>query len=129
MQKSFLYQKSFRSYLIPILLLIGSFSIYSYNLEGQSFHGDEILYLAWGGPYFDVVKDGDFDNPCLKGLADCEFLFDPDWEGHNINYTPVRNFLVGSSTTNTEKMNKLVNKTNDANSENMRFLVFIFFMR
>jgi len=95
MQKSFLYQKSFRSFLIPILLLIGSFSIYSYNLENQPTYSDETLYLAWGGPYFDVIKDGDFDNPCLKGLVDCEFLYDTNWEGDNINYTPVRNFFVG----------------------------------
>jgi len=95
MQKSFLYQRSFRSYLIPILLLIGSFSIYSYNLEGQPRYSDETLYLAWGGPYFEIIKDGDFNNPCLKGLVDCEFLYDTNWEGDNINYTPVRNFFVG----------------------------------
>jgi len=95
MQKLFCNQSSFRLYLIPILLLIGSFSIYSYSLESQPRYSDETLYLAWGGPYFEIIKDGDFDNPCLKGLVDCEFLYDTNWEGDNINYTPVRNFFVG----------------------------------
>jgi len=93
-QKSLFFQNSF-SYLIPILLLISSFLIYSYNLEGQPYQGDEVLYLGWGGVYFDLVKEGDFSNPCLKGLANCELLFDPNFKGHNINYTPIRNFLVG----------------------------------
>jgi len=95
MQKSIFFQKSFSPYLIPILLLIGSFSIYSYSLDGQRWMGDEVLYLAWGGPYFDVIKEGDFNNPCLKGLADCELLYDPNWGGHNVNYSSIRNFFVG----------------------------------
>jgi len=95
MQKSLFYQRSFRTYLIPILLLVFSFMMYSYSLEGQPTHLDEIVYLSWGGPYFEIIKEGDFDNPCLKGLADCELLFDPDWAGHNVNYSPIRNFFVG----------------------------------
>jgi len=95
MQKSLFFRSSFIFYLIPILLFSFSFVIYSYSLESQPSHLDEIVYLSWGGPYFDVIKDGDFDNPCLKGLADCEFLYDPDWVGHNVNYSPIRNFFVG----------------------------------
>jgi len=95
MQKSLLFQNSFSSYLIPILLLFGSFVIYSYNLEGQPIYTDEIVYLSWGGPYFDLIKEGDFNNPCIKGLADCELLYDPNWKGHDINYNPIRNFFVG----------------------------------
>jgi len=95
MQKSLFFRKSFRYYLIPILLLIGSFSIYSYNLGNQPWHGDELFYLGWGGVYFDLIKEGDFNNPCLKGLPDCELLFGPEWKELNINYTPIRNFFVG----------------------------------
>ena len=95
MQKSLFFRNSFTTYLIPIILLISSFVIYSHNLEGQPIYGDEIVYLSWSGPYFDVIKDGDFNNPCLKGLADCELLYDPNWKGHNINYNPIRNFFVG----------------------------------
>jgi len=95
MQKSLFFRSSFRYYIIPILLFSFSIVIYSYSLESQPSHLDEIVYLSWGGPYFDIVTEGDFDNPCLKGLADCELLYDPDWPGHNVNYSPIRNFLVG----------------------------------
>ncbi len=100
MQKSLFFQSSLGYYLIPILLFVSSFVIYSYNLEGQTPHGDEVLYLAWGGVFFDTLKEGDFDNPCLKNLADCELLFTPGGEfggGYKLNYTPIRNFLVGFS--------------------------------
>ena len=104
MQKSLFFQSSFRPYLIPILLLICSFAIYSYNLGDQPrFYQDERLYLAWGGVYFDLIKEGDFYNPCLKGLEDCELLFSPYeitetgepvyWT--DLNNTPLRNFFVG----------------------------------
>ena len=96
MQKSLFFQSSKGYYLIPILLFVFSFVIYSYNLEGQTPHGDELLYLGWGGVYFDLIKEGDFDNPCLKNLANCELLFQPTGQ-YEISYTPVRNFLVGFS--------------------------------
>jgi len=35
MQQSLFFKKYFRTYLIPILLFIGSFAIYSYNLGDQ----------------------------------------------------------------------------------------------
>jgi len=93
MQKSLFFHSYFKFYLIPVLLFIGSFSIYSYNLDDQSFFGDEFLHLGWGGVYFDLVKEGDFNNPCLKKVADCELLHST--EGAEINYTPIRNFFVG----------------------------------
>jgi len=95
MQKSLFVRSSFRIYLIPILLFSFSFALYSYSLEAQPSHPDEIVYLSWGGPYFEIITEGDFDNPCLKGLADCDLLYDPNWPGHNVNYSPLRNFFVG----------------------------------
>jgi len=95
MQRSLFFQNSYSPYLIPILLLVCSFALYSHNLQGQPIRGDEIVYLSWGGPNFDIIKDGDFNNPCLKGLEECELLYDPDWRGHYINYNPIRNFFVG----------------------------------
>jgi len=88
------------NFIIPALLLIGSFSLYSYNLEGQTPHGDELLYISWGGVFFDSLKEGDFDNPCLKKITDCELLFSSETDlggAYNLNYTPIRNFLVGFS--------------------------------
>jgi len=102
-QKSLFFQNSFRSYLIPILLLICSFLIYSFNLEGQPSYYDESFYFAWGGVYFDLLKKGDFNNPCFIGLKDCELLFSDTRTTETgetvywleISYTPVRNFFVG----------------------------------
>ncbi len=85
------------SIIIPALLLIGSFSLYSYNLEEQTPHGDEPLYLSWGGVYFDLIKEGDLNNPCLKNIADCDELLYAPKGRYEINYTPIRNFLVGFS--------------------------------
>jgi len=93
MQKSLFFQSSFRPYLIPILLLLGTFMIYSYNLGEQPSYGDEGLHFGWGGVYFDLIKEGEFDNPCLKKITDCELLF--SLENYEGNYTPIRNFFVG----------------------------------
>ncbi len=96
MQKSLFFQSTKGYYLIPILLFVGSFVFYSYNLEGQTPHGDELLYLSWGGVFFDSLKKGDLDNPCVKNIGGCELLYDE--EGQNeISYTPIRNFFVGFS--------------------------------
>jgi len=92
MQKSLFFRSS-KSYLIPILLLIGSFVLFSYNLGDSRWHGDEMVYLGFGGLYFDLIKEGDFNNPCLKTLVDCELLFFTSWS--EVNYTPIRNFFVG----------------------------------
>jgi hypothetical protein len=81
------------NYVIPIALFLGSFFIYSYNLEGQPWHGDEITYLGWGGNYFDLIKNGDFGNSCLKSLDHCNLLFHIPAFG--LTYSPVRNILIG----------------------------------
>jgi len=95
MQQSLFFRASFPSYLILILLLGGSFLIYSYDLESQKSHWDELLYLAWGGVYFDSMKELDLNNPCLKNIDECDLLFSKKDSGHQTNYTPIRNFLVG----------------------------------
>jgi len=46
-----------------------------------------------GGVYFDLIKEGDFNNPCIKSLTDCELLLSVPWS--EVNYTPIRNFFVG----------------------------------
>jgi len=92
-----------KSYLIPILLLICSFVIYSYNLGEQPWYRlDEPLYLAWGGVYFDLIKKGDFNNPCTIGLHECELLYSEfritetgeRFYVSEVSYT-LRNFFVG----------------------------------
>ncbi len=97
MQNSLFSKKLSFNFIIPTLLLIGSFSLYSYNLGDQIPYGDEPLYFSWGGVNFDLIREGDFDNPCLKNIADCgELLYAPTGK-YEVSYTPVRNFLVGFS--------------------------------
>jgi len=93
-QKKLFSQSSSSSYLIPILLLMFSFVIFSFSLEGQSMTLDEFTYFAWGGIYFDLIKEGDLTNPCLYSYKDCELFYVKE-TGHEINYTPIRNFFVG----------------------------------
>ncbi|MFZ1076479.1 MAG: phospholipid carrier-dependent glycosyltransferase [Nitrosotalea sp.] len=81
------------NYVIPLALFLGSFFIYSYNLEGQPWHGDEITYLGWGGNYFDLIKKGNFDNSCLESLDHCNLLFHIPAFG--LTYNPIRNILIG----------------------------------
>jgi len=93
-QKSLLSQNYFSSYLIPILLLVCSFVIYSYNLEGQPWHGDEWIFNAGGIVYFDLIKKGDLLHPCWSGIGKCDELNHYSWEwpyhsGH------VRHVLIG----------------------------------
>ncbi|MGC1708250.1 MAG: glycosyltransferase family 39 protein [Nitrosotalea sp.] len=81
------------NYAIPLALFLGSLFIYSYNLEGQPWHGDEITYLGWGGNYFDLIKKGNFGNSCLESLDHCNLLFHIPAFG--LTYSPVRNILIG----------------------------------
>ena len=83
------------NYVIPLALFLGSFFIYSYSLEGQPWHGDEITYLGWAGNYFDLIKKGDFGNSCLESLDHCNLLFHIPAFG--LTYNPVRNLVIGFS--------------------------------
>jgi Dolichyl-phosphate-mannose-protein mannosyltransferase len=80
-------------YVIPFALFLCSFFIYSYSLEGQPWHGDEITYLGWGGNYFDMIKKGNIDNSCLESLDNCNLLFHIPAFG--LTYSPTRNVLIG----------------------------------
>ena len=87
-------EKISTKYIIPLILIFASFSIYSYNLEGQTWHGDETLYNAAGTVYFDLLKNGDLLNPCWNALGECDSLHRLDWgwpprDGH------VRTLLIG----------------------------------
>jgi hypothetical protein len=97
MQYFLISKQSKYNFIIPVLLLIGSFSIYSYNLGDQIPYGDEPLYFSWGAVNFDLIRDGDLNNPCLKNLADCGQLLFYREGLYEVSYTPVRNFLVGFS--------------------------------
>jgi 4-amino-4-deoxy-L-arabinose transferase-like glycosyltransferase len=84
---------SYSKYIIPFSLFIGSFFIYSYNLEGQPWHGDEITYLGWAGNYVQLLKQGDLSNPCLKSLDNCNLLY--HLPAFGLTYSHLRNLLIG----------------------------------
>ena len=81
------------NYIIPIALFLSSFIVYSYNLEGQPWHGDEIVYLAQAGEYVHLIKNGSFDDPCLISIDNCNYLF--HIPAYGLTYSPLRNILIG----------------------------------
>ncbi|MBI3622523.1 phospholipid carrier-dependent glycosyltransferase [Candidatus Pacearchaeota archaeon] len=81
------------NYIIPIVLFLSSFLIYSYNLEGQPWHGDEIVYLAQAGEYVHLIKNGNFDDSCLRSIDNCNYLF--HIPAYGLTYSPLRNILIG----------------------------------
>jgi len=88
------FQKISTKYIIPLVLLFASFSIYAYNLEGQTWHGDEIFYNSAGTFYFDLLKEGDLLNPCWNGLEECDSYHPLDW-GWPVRDGHVRTLFVG----------------------------------
>lgn len=81
------------NYTIPLLLLVGSLLIYSFNLEGQPQHGDEINYLGWAGNYIHLINIGDFTNSCLISIDHCNSLY--HIPAHGATYSPLRMILIG----------------------------------
>ena len=80
-------------YIIPIALFLSSFLVYSYNLEGQPWHGDEIVYLAQAGEYVHLIKNGIFGDSCLISIDNCNYLF--HIPAYGLTYSPLRNILIG----------------------------------
>ena len=81
------------SYIIPLALFLISLLIYSYNLEGQPRHGDEINYLGWAGNYIHLISNGDLANPCLISIDNCDSLY--HIPAHGATYSPLRMILIG----------------------------------
>ena len=81
------------NYTIPIVLFVSALLIYSYNLEGQPRHGDEINYLGWAGNYIHLVNEGDYSNPCLTSIDQCNLLY--HIPAHGATYSPLRMILIG----------------------------------
>ncbi len=81
------------NYIIPFLLFAGSFLIYSYNLNQQPWHGDEINYLGWAANYIHLIKSGDIGNPCLISINNCNILY--HIPAHALTYSPLRMILIG----------------------------------
>lgn len=80
-------------YTIPIVLFFASMLMYSYNLEGQPRHGDEINYLGWAGNYIHLIENGDIGNSCLASIDNCGSLY--HIPAHGATYSPLRMVLIG----------------------------------
>ncbi|MGI0018579.1 MAG: ArnT family glycosyltransferase [Nitrosotalea sp.] len=80
-------------YTIPLALFLVSVLIYSYNLEGQPRHGDEINYLGWAGNYIHLINSGDLANSCLISIDNCNLLY--HIPAHGATYSPLRMILIG----------------------------------
>jgi len=62
--------------IIPILLFLSAFSIFSYNLDKMPWNGDEVMYYYPAHVnYFGLILEGDLFNECWKDKIFCE---DPD---------------------------------------------------
>lgn len=81
------------NYIIPVALFLSSFLIYSYNLEEQPWHGDEINYLGWAANYIHLIKEKNFDNSCLISIDNCNLLY--HIPAHGATYSPLRMILIG----------------------------------
>ena len=71
--------------IIPILLFLSAFSIFSYNLDKMPWNGDEVMYYYPAHVnYFGLILEGDLFNECWKDRSNCEQTgeksagFDPD---------------------------------------------------
>ena len=62
--------------IIPILLFLSAFGIFSYNLDKMPVNGDEFVYYYPAHVnYFGLILEGDLFNECWKDRSFCE---DPD---------------------------------------------------
>ena len=62
--------------IIPILLFLSAFGIFSYNLDKMPWNGDEVVYYYPAHVnYFGLILEGDLFNECWKDKKFCE---DPD---------------------------------------------------
>ncbi|MHB8603044.1 MAG: ArnT family glycosyltransferase [Nitrosotalea sp.] len=80
-------------YTIPLALFLAATLMYSYNLEGQPRHGDEINYLGWAGNYIHLINNGDLANSCLISIDNCDLLY--HIPAHGATYSPLRMILIG----------------------------------
>ncbi len=86
-------QSTKSNYIIALVLFASSLFIYSFNLEGQPRHGDEINYLGWAGNYIHLINIGDFSNSCLISIDHCTSLY--HIPAHGATYSPLRMVLIG----------------------------------
>ena len=63
-----------KKFILPLMLFIFSYSLYSYNLDQQGIFIDEVFHHGFSIMYFDSLKNGDILNPCITGIGDCDMI-------------------------------------------------------
>lgn len=81
------------AYTVPLVLFVAAILVYSYSLDGQPHHGDEINYLGWAGNYVHLINSGDLANSCLSSIDSCDLLY--HIPAHGATYSPLRMVLIG----------------------------------
>ena len=66
--------EKFKKYLIPLILFVVSYSIYSVNLDQQGIYIDEVFHHGFSIMYYDSIKNGDILNPCITGIGECTMI-------------------------------------------------------
>jgi len=66
--------EKFKKYLIPLILFVVSYSIYSVNLDQQGIFIDEVFHHGFSIMYYDSIKNGDILNPCITGIGECTMI-------------------------------------------------------
>jgi len=90
-------QKSKREYCFLLILLIISYSIFAFNLQGQAWHPDEKIVIRGGIFFLGLLTTGDLMHACLNGLGFCEIDMIPknwEWPSHS---SFIRHFFTGLS--------------------------------
>lgn len=80
--------------ILPILLVVLSFLVFSFNLEGQGWFRDEPLFLAGGGVYFNLIIEGKLFHPCWTEIENCDLLHRVSWEWP-IHTGHVKHYFIG----------------------------------
>jgi hypothetical protein len=72
---SFSIQKSQKkSFLILIIIFVGSYTVLGFNIEGQGIDIDEMFHHGFAMSYFDLTKEGKVLDPCITGKGECELI-------------------------------------------------------
>jgi len=66
--------EKFKKYLIPLILFVISYSIFSINLDQQGIFIDEVFHHGFSIMYYDSIKNGDILNPCITGIGECTMI-------------------------------------------------------
>lgn len=61
-------------YFIVAILFVGSYLIFSFNIQNQGIYIDEMFHHTFAMIYFDSFVKGDFVNPCITGRGECTVL-------------------------------------------------------